>query len=612
MNTQLTLFTDRTILSRTNRSILTRFLEDYQAYLPPDAAALLATSLNSLTFEEYCAAWAKQFASVNEFGAPLQEALHAIEFLAMPDNASILDGALSQLPPGYEINRNFSSLHQAIHLWMLAHSPAGVSWPIRGGNVSSPSDTPTANDRDSASAARDETSNPPSAISEPHAPRSDAPHAPDAPPSVASAKEGPISQTDAPNAQPAPGSSFSVLPSPFSCPDSSPEAEAEANAEADAAADAVILRRLKPWPEPITDAPALFDQVHDRAVHYLYLPPGAAVVLTLWPGHTHAVKAFTHSPRLYVTSTEPGCGKTTALDFIACLCPNVLRTDNIKPAVVYRVTNKHDLTLVLDEFDAYAHQYPDLRGIIDAGHNQHGCVLRCAGPNVRSFKAYAATAIAGIGDLAPTLAHRSIIIRLTKAPPGALRARFDRRHTKFETTLGRKIARWVQDNYAAIAACDPVMPPDVINRLADNWRPLFAIAQVIGGHWPQRLLEAFNQLTAAPQAENSSVSKNGAAVSTTTTTLLIHIRQVFNESGATRILSSALVAALSALNSSLWPKTGPSAFTESRLARYLGPLGVRPHNLRINGSRGKGYTLADFAEAFSHLVDPNTAWFPEI
>jgi hypothetical protein len=591
MNSQLTLFTDPAVLSRVNRPILTLVLQHYQASLPPDAVALLTTSLNSLSFEEYCAAWASQFKSADNFGAPLLDALHAIEFLAQTENAATLDDALSHLPPGYEINRNFPPLHQALHLWLLTLHTPGVIWP--------PAPRSHAHDAPGAPHA-------PTPLSPLPSSRCTQNGVPAAPAPISAPSAVPLST---PNSQlSTAASSFSILPSI-----SSPDSETEANAEADAAADAVILRKLKPWPEPITDAPALFDQVHDRAIHYLYLPPGAAVVLTLWPGHTHAVKAFTHSPRLYVTSTEPGCGKTTALDFIACLCPNVLRTDNIKPAVIYRVSNKHDPTLVLDEFDAYSHQYPDLRGIIDAGHNQHGCVLRCAGPNVRSFKAYAATAIAGIGDLAPTLAHRSIIIRLTKAPPGALRARFDRRHTKFETTLGRKIARWVQDNYAAIAACEPVMPPDVINRLADNWRPLFAVAQVIGGHWPQRLLEAFDQLTAAPQACPATpvIAHNGQCIPPATVHLLSDIHRVFIESSATSLFSIDIVRGLAVLPL----RNGQRPLTEAALARQLLPLGLRPRQIRINSIQARGYDLADFAPLFASLSLSDSClngWSPDI
>jgi hypothetical protein len=38
----------------------------------------------------------------------------------------------------------------------------------------------------------------------------------------------------------------------------------------------------------------------------------------------------------------------------------------------------------------------------------------------------------------------------------------------------------------ALANVEPVMPADVINRLADNWTPLLAIADVASGAWPER------------------------------------------------------------------------------------------------------------------------------
>jgi len=44
MNHQLKFFTDPAILARTSRTILTRFLEDRQVHLPPDAAALLTNA----------------------------------------------------------------------------------------------------------------------------------------------------------------------------------------------------------------------------------------------------------------------------------------------------------------------------------------------------------------------------------------------------------------------------------------------------------------------------------------------------------------------------------------------------------------------------------------
>jgi hypothetical protein len=130
MNTQLKLFTDPDILNRVQRAILTRFLEHHQASLPPDAAALLTISHNCLTLQEYCAAWAAQFGAVDQLGAPLLQALRAIEFLAQRENATILNAALSQLPAGCEGNRGSSPLGQALHLWLLARNTAGVTWPF--------------------------------------------------------------------------------------------------------------------------------------------------------------------------------------------------------------------------------------------------------------------------------------------------------------------------------------------------------------------------------------------------------------------------------------------------------------------------------------------------
>ena len=367
--------------------------------------------------------------------------------------------------------------------------------------------------------------------------------------------------------------------------------------EDDAAANDVPLKQLEPWPEPILDAPALFDEVHDRFLLFLHLPPGAAVVLTMWPGHANAINAFTQSPRLNLTSRHAGCGKSTTLEILATFCPHVLLTNNMRPPVLYRVMHRGQLTVFLDELDTYLHLYPELRGLLNASNKPGSYVHRCEGNIVRFFKVFAATALAGLGQLSPTLRHRSIIIELEEAPPGVLKARFDPRHIETETILGRKIARWAKDNFNALAACDPVMPPKAHNRLADNWRPLFAVAQIIGGHWPERVLEAFNQLTAKPKA----AADTGVA-------LLADIRQVFTDSHADRLFSWTLVDSLCALPARPWSEAKAEngsvrPINEAWLARQLRRFGVRSRTLRLDGQKAKGYELADFTEPFAKFLD---------
>jgi hypothetical protein len=250
-----------------------------------------------------------------------------------------------------------------------------------------------------------------------------------------------------------------------------------------------------------------------------------------------------HTPRLNLYSPEPDCGKTTTLDLIATMAPRPLRTENITAPVLFRLVDQLQPTLLLDEVDAYLPQAEELRGLLNAGHKRGACAYRCEGEHnaVRPFKAFGPAALAGIGQLPGTLFDRSIRILLLPAQPDQLPARFDGMHIETETELARKLARWAQDNLAVLQACNPPLPPAAFNRVADNWRPLFAIAQVAGGDWPQRALQAFSHLNAP---------KDGAPHSAPSVDikLLADIRQIFSQSGAACISTKDLLASLQTLH----------------------------------------------------------------
>src|SRR5947207_12929666 len=102
---------------------------------------------------------------------------------------------------------------------------------------------------------------------------------------------------------------------------------------------------------------------------------------------------------------------------IASLVPRPVRTENLTAPVLFRLVDQHQPTLLLDEVDSYLHQAEELRGLLNAGHKRGGCAYRCEGEGnaVRSFKAFAPAALAGIGSLPRTLADRSISILLLPA-----------------------------------------------------------------------------------------------------------------------------------------------------------------------------------------------------
>src|SRR5262249_38359009 len=134
----------------------------------------------------------------------------------------------------------------------------------------------------------------------------------------------------------------------------------------------------------------------------------------------------------------------------------------------------------------------------NAGHSATGGgVLRCVGDDndLRQFKAHSPAVLCGIGALPGTLQDRSIIIKLTRAKPGEVEIRFDPAFVEAEKVLCRKLARWCKDNRDRISAIDPTLPEKAHNRLADNWRPLFKIAEIAQGDWPEFCAKAFEYLT---------------------------------------------------------------------------------------------------------------------
>ena len=358
----------------------------------------------------------------------------------------------------------------------------------------------------------------------------------------------------------------------------------------------VELPDVELWPDPVDGAQTL-DDVAATFSRYLALPPGAADSLALWTAHTHCYTAFVHTPRVNLKSAEKGCGKTTALDVLASLTPHALRTESITPAVLFRLVETCKPTLLLDETDSYLNEAEELRGLLNAGHKRGARAYRCEGDNnaVRGFNAFAPAALAGIGNLPGTLHDRSIIIPLVRALPGEVLARFDSRRIEAETELCRKLARWTADNFARLESADPALPQGAFNRLADNWRVLFAIAEAAAADWPARAAAAFAALTST---EDSDAQGIGA-------TLLADIASIFTAEAADRLPSAKLAEALAHMEGRPWPEFGkpPKAITANGLARLLRRFSVSPHTIRLaDGDTAKGYLAEDFADVFARFV----------
>src|SRR5262249_26307930 len=236
-----------------------------------------------------------------------------------------------------------------------------------------------------------------------------------------------------------------------------------------------------PWPECVEGAELLCEMSAAIRKHVV-MPYNCADATALWVVHTYMLDVLDITPRLAVTSPEKQCGKTTLLDVLCRLVWRPLEASNTTTSPIFRTIEKARPTFLKDEGDTFLLGNEDMRGILNSGHRRGGSVLPTVGDDfdARQFGTYAAFAIAMIGQLPGTLADRSIGIELQRRLAGEVVEpfRFDR--TEHLDRLASKATRWAADNADRMRAADPLMPPGVFNRVADNWAPLLAIADVAG------------------------------------------------------------------------------------------------------------------------------------
>jgi len=249
---------------------------------------------------------------------------------------------------------------------------------------------------------------------------------------------------------------------------------------------AILLADVEPWESPVDGAALLTDIVAIVDRHAI-LPAGAAVAFALWLRHTYVLDAFDVSPYLGVTSPEKRCGKTVVLELTQAMARKPLPAANITPAALFRTIEAHTPTLLIDELDTFLKDNEELRGVLNSGHRKAtAVVIRLAGDDhePRTYSTWCPKIIAMIGNLPETLADRSIPITMRRKTPDeeTQRIRFDRLMRECEP-IRQKAARWSDDHIGVIRDSEPDVPEALNDRAQDLWRPLLAIAEVVGKNW---------------------------------------------------------------------------------------------------------------------------------
>ncbi len=356
----------------------------------------------------------------------------------------------------------------------------------------------------------------------------------------------------------------------------------------------LALSDPEPWPKPV-DGAALLDELVATFRRFLDLPEGAAETEALWSVHAHAHDTAEVSPILALTSPLPECGKTTNLEILSALVPRPLPTSNLTPATVFRAVDRFRPSLLVDEGDSFLRD-DELRGILNSGHRRAlAYVVRCVGDDhePRLFSTWACKAIALIGKLPPTLRGRSIEIRMQRRKKGEAveQLRRDRLH-RLEP-LRRKAWRWAQDHLDALRAADPDLPDGLHDRVADNWRPLLAIADLAGSGWPERAREVARSISGV-----TDTSEDSRAV-----LLLADLRELFQARDSGQLPTAKILEHLNGLEDRPWPEwRRGQRMSAVSLSRILRPFAIGPRDIWTGLRALKGYKREDFDDAWSRYM----------
>lgn len=344
----------------------------------------------------------------------------------------------------------------------------------------------------------------------------------------------------------------------------------------------------------------LLDAIYRFTGKFVAYPSDAAhVAHVLWIAHTHMMDAWESTPRLAFLSPEPASGKTRALEISELLVPNAVEAINVTPAYLFRKVGNDDSkpTILYDEIDTVfgpkAKENEEIRGLLNAGHRRGAVAGRCAvrGKIVETeeIPAYCAVALAGLGWLPDTILTRSVIIRMRRRSPDEKITPFRRRVYGPEGhALQRRLAAWAAKIVDAMAASRPDMPPGIEDRDADVWEPLLAIAEAMGGDWPQRAREAAIALVGAAKDAEPSLGIR----------LLADMKTVFDQSTADALPTSLILTSLIGLPESPWGDLKGKPITDRALATRLRQYGIKSKDVRVGERALKGYASEDFHDAW--------------
>jgi hypothetical protein len=219
------------------------------------------------------------------------------------------------------------------------------------------------------------------------------------------------------------------------------------------------------------------------------VPPGAALIETLFCLNTYVFDIFDTVPVLLYESATPGCGKTVSLERHEAICCSAHLMVNPSPATIYRMVEDEAPLVILDEaewLDCKDPQAVDVSMLFNAGYKKGAKVPRCVEVNgeqrVRWFAVFSPKIAAKIGAFSGTLLGRGIVIHLSKTY--GLRQSFARVVRREAAPLKQQLEAYAVQKRAALEELYEQQPdetywPWLTAREAELYMPLLMHVRLI-------------------------------------------------------------------------------------------------------------------------------------
>ena len=331
--------------------------------------------------------------------------------------------------------------------------------------------------------------------------------------------------------------------------------------------------------------------------------PAQPVALALWVIHTHLFKAANYTPYIYVCAPEKGSGKSRVLEIAQMVAHKPFKMDSPSAAAIYAVANGA-FTMHIDEVDTIfgGKKNETARAALNAGFERGGKIIRFSqkkDKTVIEYNVFCPKLLSGIGSLPPTIADRSIEIRMERRTTETRLPRFREEDVKAEVAELNEVLTRLHDSQELLALLKPSrlsVPEELSDRQMDISEPLLAIADLAGNGWGTIAREALVELFTADKLADESLG----------VTLLTDVQTVFGTE--IKLTTVDLLKGLIAMETgSPWAEKWESKMRAdqvstcaNQLARLLKPYGIAPKQIRFGIKENvKGYKRAAFSKAWT-------------